>query len=131
MPIRDDVLYRRLVASVDSLSLCVQAGIELDNATIKRVHDVVNHVCMPSGFVGQNEDYFKEVINLLLEYIEMLQRPHALIKTAKASPCLVERWKQGLVPQVWLVSPKSSVTMCYDDNEVLKYYSITKEATPA
>jgi hypothetical protein len=64
MPIRYDTLFHRMVASLNQLSLCVQTGTELDGNTIKRMHEVVNHVCMPSGFVGQNEDYFKETINL-------------------------------------------------------------------
>jgi hypothetical protein len=130
MPIRDDVLFSRLVNSLNHLSLCVQTGTELDNPTIKRIHEVVNHCCMPSGFVGQNEDYFKETINLLLEYIETLERPHALIKEGKASPALQRAFIRGELKDkgISLIAPTTTIMACYDDNKALKYYSLSKGA---
>lgn len=130
MPIRYDTLFHRMVASLNQLSLCVQTGTELDGNTIKRMHEVVNHVCMPSGFVGQNEDYFKETINLLLEYIETLERPHALIKQGKASPALQRAFIRGELKSkgISLIAPTTSIMACYDDNEALKYYSLSKGA---
>jgi hypothetical protein len=130
MPIRDDVLFSRLVNSLNHLSLCVQTGTELDNSTIKRIYEVVNHCCMPSGFVGQNEDYFKETINLLLEYIETLERPHALIKEGKASPALQRAFVRGELKDkgISLIAPTTTIMACYDDNKALKYYSLSKGA---
>jgi hypothetical protein len=130
MPIRDDVLFSRLVNSLNHLSLCVQTGTELDNSTIKRIHEVVNHCCMPSGFVGQNEDYFKETINLLLEYIETLERPHALIKEGKASPALQRAFIRGELKDkgISLIAPTTTIMACYDDNNNLRYYSLSKGA---
>jgi hypothetical protein len=130
MPIRDDVLFSRLVNSLNHLSLCVQTGTELDNSTIKRIHEVVNHCCMPSGFVGQNEDYFKETINLLLEYIETLERPHSLIKEGKASPALQRAFVRGELKDkgISLIAPTTTIMACYDDNKALKYYSLSKGA---
>ena len=130
MPIRDDVLFSRLVNSLNHLSLCVQTGTELENSTIKRIHEVVNHCCMPSGFVGQNEDYFKETINLLLEYIETLERPHALIKEGKASPALQRAFVRGELKEkgISLIAPTTTIMACYDDNKALKYYSLSKGA---
>ena len=130
MPIRYDTLFHRMVASLNQLSLCVQTGTELDGNTIKRMHEVVNHVCMPSGFIGENEDYFKETINLLLEYIETLERPHALIKQGKASPALQRAFIRGELKDkgISLLAPTTSIMACYDDNQALKYYSLSKGA---
>jgi hypothetical protein len=85
---------------------------------------------MPSGFVGQNEDYFKETINLLLEYIETLERPHALIKEGKASPALQRAFVRGELKDkgISLIAPTTTIMACYDDNKALKYYSLSKGA---
>lgn len=130
MPIRQAVLERRLSECVNMLSLHVQAGIEIDESLTKRIHGVVQHVCIEDRFFSDNAEMVKETVSLLLEYIEQIQRPHPLVKQGTASPAFVLAYKQGQLKDkgIVLLPPTASVTACYDENNKLQYYSIHKGA---
>lgn len=132
MPITDKLLFNRMIGAIDTLSLCVQAGVELPAETVNRLRDAVNHACMPATFVADNADYFITAVSQLCDYVDTLQRPHALIRTGVASPAMMIAHKRGELKDkgIALLPPHVGIMACYDDAQQLRYYSVsTNEAS--